>query len=300
VDSSLRIQKAGAKGAMPRLVFSSDALMHKTPEGRHVYRERSDTRLMRLAHPVMRRATSTLRRRLWEPRADLRRYTIATHPQVDAPTLVIPSLLTLVNELREPVHAELIDLAVRLDDDEPVPVDAPLDDTDPLAPGLVDAWRAWLENRWDEVADDLDRLRAEREAELRARAERLLPGLLKEELGYQDKLFKNRLKELDDERGQKGRDRLRRQIEKLEEKTRQLTFDPELRHEREEELRQLKEQLEGEEYRRVEERRARLQARIAREREHLVDEVLPRRFALARCTLTPVAVALVVPEGASP
>ena len=126
------------------------------------------------------------------------------------------------------------------------------------------------------------------------------PTLLKEERAYQDKLFRNRLKELDEERGEKGRTRLRRQIEKLEEKTRQLTFDPELRHEREEELRQLKEQLEGEEYRRVEERRARLRARIEREREHLLDEVLPRRFQLARCALTPVAVALLVPAEPTP
>jgi hypothetical protein len=51
-------------------------------------------------------------------------------------------------------------------------------------------------------------------------------------------------------------------------------------------------------YRRVEERRARLGARI--EREHLLDEVLPRRFSLARCALTRVAVALVVPQGATP
>jgi len=297
VDSSLRVEKTGAR---PRLVFSSDALMQTTPEGRHVYRERSDTRLMRLAHPVMRRAASTLRRRLWEPRPDLRRYTVAAHSGIAAPTLVIPSLLTLVNELREPLHAELVDLAVRLDDGACTRVDAPLDDPTTLDTRGVDAWRTWLEDRWDDVTDELDRLRQEREEELRATAEGLLPGLLKEERSHQDKLFRNRLKELDDERGEKGRERLRRQIEKLEEKTRQLTFDPELRHEREEELRQLKEQLEGEEYRRVEERRARLRARIEREREHLVDEVLPRRFALARCALTPVAVALLVPAGVTP
>lgn len=80
----------------------------------------------------------------------------------------------------------------------------------------------------------------------------------------------------------------------------QLTFDPELRHEREEELRRLREQLEAEEYRRVEERQARLRARIEREREQLLEDVLPRRFTLARCTLTPVAVALLVPEGSTP
>ena len=297
VDASLRIDKPGARGAMPRLVFASDALMQTTAAGRQVYRDRPDTRLMRLAHPVMRRATATLRRRLWEERPDLRRFTIATHDQVDAPTLLVPNLLAIVNELREPVHAELIELALRLGNDNPAVVEAPQGDPRPLADADVNEWRIWLEEHWDDLADELEGARAQSEAELREDAEILLPALLKDERGYQDKLFRNRLKELDDERGERGRTRLRRQIEKLEEKTRQLTFDPELRHEREEELRQLKEQLEGEEYRRVEERRARLRARIEREREHLLDEVLPRRFRLARCALTPVAVALLVPEG---
>lgn len=62
----------------------------------------------------------------------------------------------------------------------------------------------------------------------------------------------------------------------------------------------MRDQLEGEEYRRVEERRERLRARIEREREQLVGDVLPRRFTLARCTLTPVAVSLLVPEGSTP
>jgi len=279
--------------------FSSDALMEATGGGRRVYRERPDTRLMRLAHPVMRRAAGTLRRRLWEPRPDLRRFTIAAHADVAGPTLVMPSLLAIANELREPLHAELVEVALCIDGEDAIPVDAPASDPAALDDAAVDKWRLWLEERWDELADCLADARDQREAELRSRAEELLPAALKEERSYQDTLFKTRLRELDDERGEAGRTRLRHQIEKLEEKTQQLTFDPELRHEREEELRSLRDQLEGEEYRRVE-RRERLRARIEREREQLVGDVLPRRFTLARSTLTPVAVSLLVPEGSTP
>ena len=70
---------------MPRLVFSSDALMQTTPAGRRVYRERADTRLMRLAHPVMRRATVDAPSAALGAAADLRRFTIAAHPDIDAP-----------------------------------------------------------------------------------------------------------------------------------------------------------------------------------------------------------------------
>ncbi len=301
VDASLRIEKPGAKGALPRLVFSSDALTEVTAAGRRVYRERADTQLMRLAHPVMRQATATLRRRLWEERPGFRRFTIGAHPSLDAPTVVVPYLLTLVNELREPIHAELIELALRLGELGTEEVNAPEGEALPIGTaGDVDRWNAWLEERWDGFIDVLAIAVDAREDDLRSRAESLLPVLLKDERAYQDKLFKGRLKELDDERGDQGRTRLRREIDRLEEATRQLTFDPEIRHKREEELRQRKEQLEGEQYRRVEERRARLRARIERDREHLLVDVLPRRFTLARCTLTPVAVALLVPEGSTP
>ncbi len=128
----------------------------------------------------------------------------------------------------------------------------------------------------------------------------LLPQRRREERTYQDRLFNARLKELDDERGEKGRERLRREYEKAQERARQLTFDEQRRHELEEDVRTARERLEGEEYRQVEQRRERLRERIEREREHLLAEVLPRRFALARCALTPVAVALLVPEGARP
>jgi hypothetical protein len=62
----------------------------------------------------------------------------------------------------------------------------------------------------------------------------------------------------------------------------------------------MRHQLEEVEYRRVEERRERQRARLARERDRLIGETLPRRYSLARCTLLPVGAALLVPkDGAS-
>jgi hypothetical protein len=300
VDSSLRLDHAGAGGALPRLAFDAAALTETVGE-RRVYRERADTRLLRLAHPVMRRATATLRRRLWEKSRDLRRFTIGAHPDVSEPTLVVSCLLSMVNELREPLHAELIELAVAADADElgviAVPEGEPLAITDTHA---LDAWNAWLEDRWDGLAAVLAQAREQREEELREHAEELLPERRREERAYQDRLFRARLKELDDERGEKGRERLRRELDKAQKRASQLTLDEQHRHELEEDLRAARERLEGEEYRQVEQRRERLRERIERERDHLLAEVLPRRFALARCGLMPVAVALLVPEGTRP
>jgi hypothetical protein len=138
---------------------------------------------------------------------------------------------------------------------------------------------------------------AARRERLAAETESLLPRLLKAEGDTQKKLYDARLKELADDRGEAGRARLRRQIEKLEAEERQLTFDQDRRYELEERLRRERERLEGEEYRRVEERRERLRERIGRERDRLLSEVLPQRYVLAHADLMPVGLALAVPPG---
>jgi len=293
VDTSLRLERGAGAGSVPRLAFDPERLMQPVGE-RSVFRERADTRLIRLAHPLMRRAAGELRRRLWEPRG-LARFTVGA-ADVPGPTLVVPALLTLVNELREPLHAELVELAV--DRDGRV-TEARADDLRPLAPDAVDAWTEWLEDEWDALEPHVRVALAAAEREHEQAARKLLPRLAREEAARQTKLFSARLTELDADRS-KGHERLQRDLDRLEADVNQLTFDPELRHRREEELRRARTRLEAEEYRQVEERRERLRRRIERERTNLLEDILPRRHALARCTLAPVALALVVPEGARP
>jgi len=297
VDGSLRLETKGGAGALPRLVFDTEALV-ETVGARRLFRERPDVRLMRLAHPVMRRAATTLRRRLWQPGNDLHRFTIATQPGLEAPVLIVPAMLTLVNDLREPLHAELVELAFSIDDGSLGPID-PVDG-DPVALGgdELAKWHLWLEELWPDIAAAIEDHRRSTEAELDTKARGLLPGLLAEERGAQQDLFDRRIQELDEDAGEKGVERRRREIAELEEQMRQLTFDTEHRAEQEEQLRRERAQLEETEYRRVEERRERQRERLARERDRLLDETLPRRYSVARCSLMPVAVALLVPAEA--
>jgi hypothetical protein len=296
VDMSLRADGGRGAGALPRIVFSSETLAVDVGGGRKVYRERADKRLLRLAHPLMRRAGATLRRRLWEDAHDLTRFTVASGA-VDEPLIVVPCLLTLVNELREPLHAELLELALTGGGEKTA---APSAAIKPLDRDVLERWQTWIEDRWDELEPVLEEVRATTEQEMLARVEKLLPDLLRDERAHQQELFAARLRELDDERGQQGRARLERDIARLEEQMLQLTFDPLLRQEQEDELRRLRAQLSGEEYRHYEDRRERLRARIEAERRTLLDDILPRRYALVRCTLTPAALALIVPAGAQP
>ena len=294
VDGSLRLDSKGAVGALPRLVFDTEALM-ETVGPRRLFRERPDVRLLRLAHPLMRRAASTLHRRLWQPGTDLRRFTIGAAPDLDEPVLVVPAVLTIANDLREPLHAELVELAFRIGDTEVAATDPVEADPLPLDDDALAHWRAWLEDRWPDIAPAIETHRESRRDELEASARDLLPGLLVAEQETQIALYDRRLRELDEDAGEKGLERRRREIAKLETQMSQLTFDAEHRADQEERLRQMRQQLEEAEYRRVEERRERQRERLARDRDRLVDETLPRRYALARCSLLPVGVALLVP-----
>lgn len=297
IDTSLRRRSAG--GAVPRLVFDSAALMEQAGE-RSVFRERPDRVLVRLGHPVMRRATTTLRRRLWEYDPRLQRFTIVASDAVSKPTVIVPALLQLTSELREPLHAELVDIAVALDDSAQQ-IEVPgWDDVTALADADLATWAEHLEDHWEEIAESLTTTFDVARQGYVERAGALLPVTRASAVAYQRELYKTRLRELDGDRGEKGREKLRRELAREEASLAQMTFDRERELEREERARRLRDILEGEEYRRIETRRERLRERVERERDSLIDDVLPRRYTLARCTLTPAAVALMIPTGSRP
>ena len=296
VDTSLRRRSAG--GPIPLLVFDPAALMQASG-GRSVFRERPDRVLVRLGHPLMKRATSTLRRCLWEPDSRLRRFTIAAG-DIARPTLLVPALLQLTNGLREPLHAELVEIAVALDAPA-IQIEVPRwDDCTALEDADLAAWVEHLEDRWDEVVTDLAAMFDAARQAYAKRTEALLPIARKRAITYQRELFAARLRELDADRGEKGRQKLRRDLEREVASLAQMTFDPAEEMEREERARRARDILEGEQYRRIEARRRRLRERVRRERDALLDDVLPRRYTLARSTLTPAAVALLVPFGTRP
>ena len=253
-------------GALPRLVFDTEALI-ETIGSRRLFRERPDVRLMRLAHPVMRRAASTLHRRLWQQADGLNRFTVGSAPGLDEPVLVIPCVLTVVNDLRESLHAELVEMTFRLTNSDVGPTDAEVGDPVPLEDPALEPWRSRLEDRWPDIAPAVERHRESLRDEFEERARALLPGLLAEEQEAQQMLYDRRIRELERDAGERGRERLRQQIEQLEDQMNQLTFDPEHRADQEERLRQMRQQLEEAEYRRIEERRERQRERLVRERD---------------------------------
>jgi len=289
VDETLRIRKGDLQGALPKVTFDAVAL-EVVEEGRRVFRPRPDTVLLRLGHPVMRRALGMLRRRMWDDGSGgLSRWTVLEDGLPDGVTtlLLVHVLLTATNPLREVAHAEVLPLAFDARGAGLVALDStkvPLREGRPVAEGrlatlLPDLRASWLDHR-EGVEEALAGLRQERTGTL----EKELASLLKEEMARERENFAARKKELRIRRLPKAIERLRQEAEQTEQR---LVQSPLLfREMQEEEERRLRE-IQWEVHRAQQDQ---LLSYLEREEERVLTKVLPRRFALARLDVQPVAV----------
>jgi superfamily II DNA or RNA helicase len=297
VDDHLRIQRGAQQGAIPRIVFDADYFVERTGD-RQVFRSRTDVALIRLGHPLVQRALARLRQRLWQPDALIGRWTIAVG-EVAEPTVVVASLAQAGNELREPLHTELLEFAFQTGANHP-PADLPPAHRSALSKDGLSAWRNWIAEEWDHLHAAIDSVVGGRRDELAERLGGLLQEQLKDERTRQRQLYDHRLKELAKEPTDRAIERIRRELLKAEEQAQQRTFFAEDNLARTQRVAELESQLEQKEFERISRQRERLRERLEVERERMLEQVLPRRFALARFQLAPIAVELVVPEGSQP
>jgi superfamily II DNA or RNA helicase len=296
VDETLRIRKGDLQGALPKVTFDAVAL-EVVEEGRRVFRPRPDTVLLRLGHPVMRRALGTLRRRMWDDGGGgLTRWTVVEGGVPDGVTtlLLVHVLLTATNPLHEVAHAEVVPLAFDVRGADLVALDStkvPLREGRPVTEGRLATLLPNLRTRWldhrEIVEESLATLRQERTRTL----EKRLAVLLKEETAREREKFATRKKELQSRRLPKAIDRLRQEAEQTEQR---LVQSPLLfREMQEEEERRLRE-IQWEVHRALQDQ---LLTYLEREEERVLTKVLPRRFALARLDVQPVAVEYRVTNG---
>jgi hypothetical protein len=294
VDETLRIRKGELQGGLPKITFDAAAL-EVVEAGRRVFRPRPDTVLLRLGHPVMRRALGALRRRMWDDGgAGLTRWTVLEGilPEGIDSLLLIHVLITATNKLREVAHAEVAPLAFAVHGADLVPLDSgevPLREGHPMTEGrlatvLPDLRALWLDHR-ERVEEALTALRQERTRTM----EKTLAALMKEETAREREKFAARKKELQSRRLPKAIERLRQEADETE---RRLVQSPLLfREMQEQEERRLRE-IQWEVHRAQQDQ---LLIYLEREEERVLTKVLPRRFALARLDIQPVAVEYRVP-----
>lgn len=302
VQETLRIGEDHPKGALPKLTFSAEAFEVRE-SGRRIFRPLPDTVLLRLGHPVMRRALGVLKRRLWDEGVvgALSRWTLRAAPLAGGSRriVIVYALLQVANQLREVHHAELLPLVFQADAERLIPLDYGAAQAmlkaarAPLSAEGIQRIAARLKADWLEHREQITRTIATRRAEMEAVFRARLADELKAEIEKEREKFQARRKELSGQRQPRAIEKLRRDAEATE---RALTLSPFLFREMQEaEERRLRE-IQWEVHRTQLDQ---LSEFLDREEKRVIQGLLPRRYALAQVDLQPVAVEYVVAEGAA-
>lgn len=289
----------GGKAAvhLPKFAFDH-RLFEEVVDGRVIFRPRPDTVLLRLGHPVMRRAISTLRRSLWEP-GGINRWTVVGDPdQPYEAVMVVAVLVTATNELREPIHEELISLPWVVEGESLTPMDAGLwadlarSATVPLPRDEVTYWTDRLAELWPEYQKQLQKaLESHKKAEARRVAD-WLARWQQRETRLEERAFAERLRELESGKDVRAVERLQQQLIRAQRKAAQLLFDAEEQAARMAEVARLERELEAARFELQSSHVEALRRRLERDRERVLTQVIPRRYTLANFDLLPVAIEL--------
>ena len=189
------------------LVFDA-ALVEEEVGGRRVLRLKKHQVLLRLGHPIMRQAMATLCRQLHDPTARdaVFRWSLAAlHRTGFDALLVFYYTLTAINELREPLHDEVLSTVFRIeanrielveDQFKQIVLQSQLHRIKSSA--RLDDWIRTLRGHWFQHKTELEKYLGQREAEMRKVFESRASGALKRELDAAKESYRYRLKELQD------------------------------------------------------------------------------------------------------
>ena len=303
IKETLEIKKGRLQGSLPKLVFDPSHF-EKRVDGRKIYSVEKDKALIRLGHPLMRRALNTLKRELWAPHdienpshVHLSRWTIVKSPLprgIDK-LLIMHILLEVTNQLREYVHEEVFQVRFKVSGEKLLSLEnslwneikslpkEPLSDLElnRFAPTIKDNWVHFEEH----LESHMNSLKAEYETEFASR----MNERLKHELDQERTRFELQLKELNKRNQSTWRDRQRKELEKRKALAQQTEFfdeDKAIEDKRLEELSWQLDSIHTEQMKNI----------LENEKNRILKEVLPRRYALANIDLYPLGVELIVRE----
>ncbi len=300
IDDALRLDtRGGHKGALPGVVFDPLHFVQRR-NGRPVFRPEKDTALLHLAHPLFQRALATFAQVRFPGRPDsATRWTVrrgAVPAGADALLFVTVEELA-VNELRETFHhwVRTLQVPVHKGDLGATLPHAPAAASRAAGPAKVSGKDAEpARDLWEEVATDVrDLIKARAEtlsAELKTALDHERLAALKRE---RDR-FQSRQGELSALIEQQTLKKLEKDIAEAQEQARQgHLWDPENR------LSELlrSQQLLQEELDRRKAHYEQLRTQLARERERVIEHLIPKRYALhGAAQVFPVAVEIRLPE----
>jgi hypothetical protein len=289
----------GTRTDRMELVFDT-ALVEEEVSGRRVLRLKKHQVLMRLGHPIMRQAMSTLCRQLHDPTAHdpVYRWSVAALPRTGFEALLVfYHTVTAINELREPLHDEVLAAVFRLEGDRLAPV-AEAFGRDVLRAEFLpvksaarrEEWVRVFRGKWFKHRGELEGYLREWEKSLLDLLQQRADAVLGRETEAAKESYRYRLRELQDRSREQELNRLAKELVKQEAESLQRSLFEEINEAKREQVQEIEEQMAL--LRQDVERTREL---LTRERDRRLKVVLPRRFKIREVRVLPLALAYLIP-----
>lgn len=300
IDDALRTRGVHHdRGALPAIVFDPKHFVQML-SGRPVFRPAKDTVLLHLGHPLFHQALALFARARFpggHQGGSVSRWTVRygdVPAGADALVLIAVEELA-INELREPFHhwVRTVGLPLRAGVlGDPLESIAP-GDGNPSESPVDEVAVAYAADVWLDIEPELRAILERMATEATRRAELQLKAAAKAALATEKERFRHRLKEVERAMQETTLQKLEREREKLLAEMRQGALFPEMIRDKEQELRDLEEEL-----RRRRHHYQELLEQLRQEQTRVLEGLLPKRFTLrGRVQLFPLAIEIRLPEG---
>lgn len=298
IDDSLRLPaQKGISGAMPWLVFDNHFFIHNV-NGRPVFRPSPDTVLLHLGHPLLRQSLNAFARlRFPGSQTDFQPpsrwlVTRGSVPEGSEALVLFTVEEMAVNDLRETFHHWTRTLALPVRNNtlgEPLPYQGP-HHGQPGQQSAADI--ATARDLWDDLEDDIKALLASYRAEITQTLHQQLKITYEQAKAHEKDAFEQRIREVAALQKTQSIDKLKREIEAQRTASIQQQLFDDADALAEKRLRDLEYEL-----KRRQNQFGDLQERLSEEKTRILEQVLPRRFALrGEAQVFPVTLEIRFPE----
>ncbi|MDQ0257511.1 superfamily II DNA or RNA helicase [Evansella vedderi] len=295
ITENLEISGGVAQGALPKIVFDP-SYFEELVNNRKVFKSKSDTVLLRLGHPIMQKALSTMKKALWDQNG-LGRWTIEKTklPNGFNQILVIHYILEANNNLRENFHQEFISVPFQVSGEILIPLEKEFWNQiknvprNPLNIEELKKWRHQLSDQWMDFEPQLRQYLKERKLEAEVNINTHLKEMSRKVIKNESDRYDRRIKELRKSSQSNAQKKLLKEIEQQRGVLEQGSLFVEFDIEEKQKLRELELQLElivqNYEY---------MRTVLEREKKRVIEHVFPKRFNLAHIDIQPLALQYIV------
>ncbi|MEI8196740.1 MAG: C-terminal helicase domain-containing protein, partial [Phycisphaerae bacterium] len=281
------------------IVFDT-ALIEEEVSGRRVMRLKKHQVLLRLGHPVMRQAMATLCRQLHDPTASnpIFRWSLAAlHKTNFEALLAFHYTVTAINDLREPLHDEVLTQVFRIEGDKLSPVEASFRD-DVLHSQFLpiksaqkrEEWTRTLRTKWLAHRRELEAFLKSQEQQGGKSLPTKAAACLKSEVAAATEGYRYRLQELHDRSREQELTKLAKELLRQRAGTMQPALFETMTEEAEVRVEQLEEQITV-----LRQDVERTRDLLTKDRDHRLNVILPKRFGIREVRVLPLALVYLVP-----